>query len=591
VSNVVKHHRQVPVVRNENGPIGRRNFARFRDAARPGGGGNPAGMCYARFRGAETRHLAEDRMDVQRRKLAVNGVIADFDSETLRTASGHSVDLRPQAFAVLRYLAEHAGRLVTKDELMEALWAGRIVTDDNLVQCVHEIRRAFQDTDRLVLKTAPRRGYRLVLPAAAAQERPWGGPERPADSDGETGAGAATAEGGGLGGRARVSIAVLSFVNMSSDREQEYFSDGITEDVITDLSRWQSIAVASRNATIRFKDQRVDIQAVGRELGVRFLVEGSVRRLGERVRITAQLIDAQTGHHVWAERYDRPIADLVALQDELVRTIAGTLVGRVYVSTAEHLRRRPPADPAAYDLTMRANWLAWDQSSTRAEAKRSLEQAIELDPGYGLPYSLLAMVLQREWSRALAGPPDILDRAFELAKRGIELSDGESASHAALGHLYLERSCFDAALSQMERAIEINPANPATKADLGIVLTRLGRAEEGLEHLRDARRIDPYFGPSWYWRVLGVAQFVLRRYAEALADFDRGAPAGACEIAMMAGCCAKLGLVERARELVAQCLAIQPDATIGYLVSRTHFKREGEREHLAECLRFAGLPE
>jgi DNA-binding winged helix-turn-helix (wHTH) protein len=118
--------------------------------------------------------LAEGRVEVQGRKLAVNGVIADFDSETLRTASGQSVDLRPQAFAVLRYLAEHAGRLVTKDELMDALWAGRSVTDDNLVQCVHEIRRAFQDTDRLVLKTAPRRGYRLVLPADAAQERAWG---------------------------------------------------------------------------------------------------------------------------------------------------------------------------------------------------------------------------------------------------------------------------------------------------------------------------------------------------------------------------------------------------------------------------------
>jgi adenylate cyclase len=531
-------------------------------------------------------------MDVKGRKLTVNGVIADFGSETLSTTSGHPVALRPQAFAVLRYLAEHAGRLVTKDELMDALWAGRIVTDDNLVQCVHEIRRAFQDTDRLVLKTAPRRGYRLALPADAARERPWGEPERPAGGDGETGAGAATAaDGGNLGERARVAIAVLPFVNMSSDREQEYFSDGVTEDVITDLSHWQSLAVASRNATFRFKGQRVDIQAAGRELGVRYLVEGSVRRLGERVRITAQLIDAETGNHVWAERYDRPMRDLFALQDEVVRTIAGTLVGRVYVSAAEHLRRRPPSNPAAYDLTMRANWLPWDQPLARAEAKRSLEQAIELDPGYGLPHSLLAMILERECSRALAWPPEVLDRAFALAKRGVELSDGETASHAALGHLYLERRCFDAALRHMERANEINPANPASKADLGIVLTRIGRAEEGLEHLRDARCIDPYFGPSWYWRVLGVAQFVLHQYVEALANFDRGAPTGAGETAMMAGCCAKLGFVERARELVEQCLANQPEATIGYLVSRTLFNAEGDREHLADCLRLAGLRE
>jgi TolB-like protein/DNA-binding winged helix-turn-helix (wHTH) protein len=466
-------------------------------------------------------------MDVQGRKLAVNDVIADFGSETLSTTSGHSVALRPQAFAVLRYLAEHAGRLVTKDELMDALWAGRIVTDDNLVQCVHEIRRAFQDTDRLVLKTASKRGYWLVLPAAAAQQRAWGEPGRPGCGHGSTEAGAASAsDGGNLGGRVRVSIAVLPFVNMSSDREQEYFSDGITEDVITDLSRWQSLAVASSKATFRFKGHRVDIQAVGRELGVRYLAEGSVRRLGERVRITAQLIDARTGHHVWAERYDRPMRDLFALQDEVVRTIAGTLVGRVYVSTAEHLRRRPTSSPAAYDLTMRANWLVWDQPSARAEAKRALEQAIELDSGYGLPHSLLAMVLEREFSRALAWPPEVLDRAFALAKRGVELSNGEGTSHAALGHLYLERRCFDTALRHMERANEINPANPASKADLGILLTRIGRAEEGLESMRDARRIDPYFGPSWQSRrclrvILGKHRNTRSRFGRCGAGLSR----------------------------------------------------------------------
>jgi adenylate cyclase len=518
-------------------------------------------------------------MNVQGRKFDVNGVIADFGSETLRTQSGHSVALRPQAFAVLRYLAEHAGRLVTKDELMHALWPGLVVTDDSLVQCVHEIRRAIQDNDRIVLKTAPKRGYRLALPADPAQHRLWGEPEQAAD-------------GGHLAERAKVSIAVLPFVNMSSDPEQEYFSDGVTEDVITDLSRWQTISVASRNSTSRFKGQRVDILAAGRQLGVRFLVEGSVRRLRERIRITAQLIDAGTGNQVWAERYDRPMADLFAVQDEVVRTIVGTLIGRVYVSAAEHWRRRPPSNPAAYDLTMRANWLAWDVPSTRVEAKRCLEQAIELDPGYGFPHSVLAIILSYDWHCGFAGSREILDRAFALAMRGVELADSESTSHVALGLLYLGRRCFDLALNHLEHAIEINPANPTTKADFGILLSRIGRAEEGLERLRDARRMDPYFGPSWYWPMLGLSQFMLRRYAEALADFDRGgAPRGADTSAMMAGCCAKLGLVERAQELVARCRAIQPEATIGSLDARIALKQAGDREHLAECLRLAGMPE
>jgi adenylate cyclase len=526
--------------------------------------------------GAGARHLAEGWMDAQGRKLAINGVIADFGSETLRTASGHSVPLRPQAFAVLRYLAERAGQLATKDELLHALWPGLAITDDSLVQCVHEIRCAFQDSGRVVLKTAPKRGYRLVLPDGFA---------------GNWLVAASATEGGYLTERAKVSIAVLPFVCMSSDREQEYFTDGITEDLITDLSRWQTISVASANSTFRFKGQRVDIETAGRQLGVHFLVGGSIRRLGERVRISAQLIDAQTGNQVWAERYDRPIANLITLQDELVRIIAGTLVGRVFAIAAERLRRRPPCNPAAYDVTVQADWQAWDKSTARTEVKRLLEQAIELDPGYGLPHSLLAILLSDDWQFGLARSPEMLDRAFSLAKRGAELADGESASHSALGFLYADRRCFGAALSHLERAVEINPANPVNNANLGIFLTRIGRAEEGLEHLRQARRIDPYFGPSFYLPAQGIAQFVMHRYVEALAEFDRVAQTSAEAFAMMAGCCAKLGLAERTRDSVTKCLAIQPEATIGELVTRALFAGANDREHLAECLRLAGMPE
>jgi adenylate cyclase len=349
--------------------------------------------------------------------------------------------------------------------------------------------------------------------------------------------------------------------------------------------------VASRNSTSRFKGQRVDIQSVGRELGVHFLVEGSVRRLGESVRITTQLIDARTGNQVWADRYDRPMADLFALQDEVVRTIVGTLVGRVYVSAAARLRCRPPSNPAAYDLTMRANSLSWDRASTRAEAKRCFERAIELDPEYALPHSLLAMIMRLDWQRGIAGSPALLDRAFALAKRGVELSADESTSHVAMGFLHLERRSYDLALMHIERAVELNPADPTTRADLGILLSRIGRAEEALEHMREARRMDPYFGPSWYWPALGVAEFVLRRYTEALADFDQGAPSGVDMLSMMAGCCAKLGHAERARELAAHCLAMQPEATVGGIVAGIVFKEAADREHLAECLRLAGMPE
>lgn len=526
------------------------------------------------------------------RNFAINDIIADFGSETLRTRSGHLVNLRPQAFAVLRYLAEHVGQVVTKNELMQALWPRIAVTDDSLVQCIHEIRRALHDDERVFLKTAPKRGYRLVLPAETAH----GGAQRQSrgksDRAGEVSPGGVSAPGSARPTeRAKVSIAVLPFVNMSSDPQQDYFSDGITEDIITDLSRWQTLAVASRNSTSQFKGKPVDMATVKRELGVNFLVEGSVRRMGERIRITVQLIDADTGNHVWAERFDRPIGDLFAVQDEVIRTIVGTLVGRVYVSAADHLRRRPPSDPVAYDLTLHGNWLPWDTTPSRKEAKRCFEQAIELDPGYGLPHSLLALMLRIEWQDDFSGSTEILDRALALARRGAELSDNESNTHMALSLVYLDLRTFDLALRHMERAVDINPANPWNQADLGNVLVRIGRAEEGLERLRNARRADPFFGPSWYWPSLGFAQFTLRRYADALEDFDRGAAGNVSTLAEMAGCCAKLGLAERARELVARCLTIESEITVGKLVAKTIFKDAIDSEHLAECLRFAGIPE
>jgi adenylate cyclase len=391
---------------------------------------------------------------------------------------------------------------------------------------------------------------------------------------------------------AESSVAVLPFVNMGGDPEQDYFADGITEDIITELSRWRSLAVTSRNSTFRFKGKSVDMQRVGRELGVRFLVEGSVRKMGERVRVTAQLIDVETGSHVWGERYDRPMADLFAVQDEVVRTIVATMVGRVQANIADRARRMRPSSMAAYDYVLKGNALPWDDPASAVEAKRAFEKAIEIDPGYGLPHSLLAVMLMRDWDRGTADSPEIPDRAFALAKRGVELAADESTCHTILGQLCLERRLFELALSHSERGAALNPGNQWNRADLGFVLVCVGRAEEGLEMLRDARRVDPYLGPPWYWRCLGIAQFVLRRYADALLDFDRGATSNSpYALAVMAGCCAKLGQMDRARDLVAQCLATRPGITVDRILTLAAFRNDTDNDHLAECLRLAGIPE
>jgi adenylate cyclase len=486
-------------------------------------------------------------------------------------ADGQPVALGARALDVLLALIERRERLVTKDELLELVWPGLVVEENNLQVQISALRKLLGPQS---IATIPGRGYRFTALLSADEALPAAVSAVAAPS------------------HEPPSIAVLPFLNMGAGPEKDYFADGITEDIITELSRWRSLAVSSRNSTFRFKGKSIDMQRAGRALGVRFLVEGSVRRMGERIRVTAQLIDAETGNHVWGERFDRPMADLFAVQDEVVHTIVATLVGRVHASGADRARRKPPSSLDAYDHMLRGNALSWDDPASAAEAKRAFERAIEIDPGYALPHSLLAVLLGREWENDLSGSRKTLDRAFALAQRAVELAEDESTCHTILGQFCLERRLFDLALHHTERGVEINPANQWNRADLGILLSYIGRAEEGLEMLRDARRADPYFGPRWYWRGLGLAQFALRRYADALPDFERGATNNSLRtLAMLAGCCANLGLSERAREMVARCLAVQPGATVDKLVAAVPFKDAGDSLHLAECLRLAGMPE
>jgi TolB-like protein/tetratricopeptide (TPR) repeat protein len=483
---------------------------------------------------------------------------------------GAPAKLGARAFDILVTLIEHRDRVVSKTELLDRVWPGVVVEENNLQVHISALRKVLGSQ---AVATIPGRGYRFTATLGA-----------PLPAQGAPLSAAC--------GHDPASIAVLPFVSIGADSNQDYFADGITEDIITDLSRWRSLAVTSRNSTFRFKGKPVDMQQVGRELGVCFIVEGSVRRMGDRVRVTAQLIDVETGNHVWGERFDRPLVELFAVQDEVVHTIVSTLVGRVQASETGRARRKPPSSLDAYDHLLRGNALPWDDPASAAEAKRSFERAIELDPEYGLPASLLAVLLARDWENGRAGSRETLDRAFALAQRAVDLADDESTCHAILGQIALERRLFDLALHHLERGVELNPANQWNRADLGAVLAYVGRAEEGLEMLRNARCADPYFGPRWYWRALGITQFVLRRYADALPDFDRGAADTSLRaLAMMAGCCAKVGHLDRARELVARCASAHPRAGVTLLVERTPFNDADDRRHLAECLRAAGMPE
>ncbi|HEY8587276.1 MAG TPA: TIR domain-containing protein [Rhodanobacter sp.] len=389
----------------------------------------------------------------------------------------------------------------------------------------------------------------------------------------------------------RITICVLPFANLGGDGGQDYFSDGITEDIITELSRWRMLAVRSRSASFRYRGVAVDIARVARELDVRFIVEGSVRRLGEHMRITAQLIDAGTGEHVWGEKFDRNADELFAIQDQLVRTIVSTLVGRMQASDVERLRRRPPTSLAAYECVLRGNALPWDDPEGLAEATRLFEQAIEIDPDYGFAHALLAAVRLDHWEENPDAPDNLLEEAHALAKRGIALDPNESTCFSILAQACLYRREFALALQYMERAVALNPTNAWNTADMGYVLIFVGEAEQALAWFERARQINLYFDPPWYFRSTGQALMALKRYAEALAMFDQVVLRTPRVNAYMAACHARLGHDQRARASAAACLAGQPAFSIRRFMSREAWQNAIDAEHLAESLRMAGLPE
>lgn len=388
----------------------------------------------------------------------------------------------------------------------------------------------------------------------------------------------------------RVTVCVLPFTSIGGDADQESFCDGLGEDILTELSRWRLLAVRSRAATFRYRGAAVDVQQVARDLDARFVVEGSVRRAGERIRISVQLVDAASGNHVWAEKFDRDAGDPFAGQDEIVRRIVSTLVGRMQVSDIESARRTPSASLAAYQCVIAGNAQPWDEPEGLAEATRLFRKAIELDPGYGMPHALLAALGFGQWCNDIDGGDEALDEALAEARRAVELDSSESTCFSMLAMVCLYQRHFDLALQYARRAIELNPNNQWNQADMGSMLLYLGHADEALDWLTRAREIDPFFDPPWYFRSLGQSLMCLRRYDEALAMLERVTPRTFRESALQAGCHARLRNAAQASDSAAAVIALKPGFSIARFMTREPFKDPEDAAHLARSLALAGLP-
>jgi adenylate cyclase len=387
------------------------------------------------------------------------------------------------------------------------------------------------------------------------------------------------------------SIAVLPFTSMSGDVEQQYFGDGITEDIITELARFRNLHVLARNTSFRYRGQDVDVQRAGRELGVQYIVEGSVRRLGERIRITAQLIDTATGHHVWADRFDRNQEELFAVQDQVVKTIAATLVGRMQAAATERAQRKAPASLAAYELVLKGDALPLYRPGSAEEARKLFEQAIALDPGYAKAYSLLANLEMTDWYRDFNASPEPLDRAFALAQKAVAIDPNDPFSQVAVARLHQTRGAYSRAEYHYGKARELNPNSALLMAGFGDLNITLGEPEKALDYFRQARALDPFFEPTWLWPITGLAHFMARQYEEAITALERSNEPPYWAHLYMAASHAMLGNAERARHHAAETLRLKPDFTIARVIERQPLRRDSDRAHLLEAFHKAGLPE
>ncbi len=390
-------------------------------------------------------------------------------------------------------------------------------------------------------------------------------------------------------------IAVLPFDNMSGDAEQEYFADGITEDIITELSRYRELLVIARNSSFAYKGKAADVKRVAAELGVDYVLEGGIRRAGNRVRITAQLIDAATGHHLWAERYDRDMDDIFALQDEITGIIVGALGAKLQASDIDRALRKEPASLDAYDLVLRATALfARINKSDMAEARRLCEGAIALDPGYARAHAWLAWTyMQDRFSGWADDPAEWLKRGYEAGRKAVTLDDTDYHAHIALGIFIAFMGRHDQGIAELERAVELNPNYADSHMQLGNALVFAGRADDAVAALETAMRLNPHH-PPWYQMILGRALFVSRRYQDAVPHLERAVNAGpglTQARAALAASYAALGRDQEASAEIDEIRATTPHFTLGYVNEVVSFKDAGDRDHLIDWLRQAGLPE
>jgi TolB-like protein/tetratricopeptide (TPR) repeat protein len=514
--------------------------------------------------------------------------VLDTDRRELRRGL-QLVAIAPQVFDLLEYLIKNRHRVVSKDDLIAAIWDGRIVSETALSSRMNVVRSAIDDTgdDQRLIRTLPRKGVRFVGIVQESHE-----PEAP------VAAAPMQQPGSALPLPDRPSIAVLAFTNLSGDPEQDYFADGMVEEIITALSRLRWLFVIARNSSFTYKGRPVDVRQVGRELGVRYVLEGSVRKSAIQVRITGQLIDASTGAHIWADRFDGTIKDIFELQDQVTLSVVGAIAPKMEQAEIERARRKPTENLDAYDYYLQGK-ASVHQASKQAyeDALRLFYKSVELDRDFASAYGLAAWCYAwRMWNGWMADRAKEIAETARLARQAVELGRDDAVALTMGGFaLAMVIGEVEDGAALIDRALILNPNLALGWLLSGFVKGWLGEPEVMIERGTRAIRLSP-LDPliSLAFALIGTGHFLAGRYDEASSSAEKGLGqqpnhAGVARLAAVSHALA--GRLDQAHKAAARMRQIDPTFRVSDFRRRFPFRRPEDLARFEEGLRKAGLPE
>jgi len=511
--------------------------------------------------------------------------ILDADRRELRR-DNELVPIEPQVFDLLEFLIRNRERVVSRDDLFAAIWAGRTVSESALSTRINAARSAIGDTgeQQNLIKTLPRKGVRFV--GAVREEKEPDVAIVPA-SDGTA---CVLPD--------KPSIAVLPFTNMSGDPEQDYFADGMADEIITALSRCNWLFVIARNSSFTYKGTALDIRQIGRELGVRCVLEGSVRRAGNRLRIIAQLIDATTGAHIWADRFDGDMSDVFDLQDRITESVVAAIEPKLQLAEIERLKHKTAANLDAYDLLLRAQQLEYEfTAESLAAALYCLEQALAFDAAYAPALGLAAFCYaERHVQGWTTDPAAETAKALRFAERAVELAKDDSNVLWMAAYAIRELGPDPYRAKDIAyRSLHLNPNSAIALTIAAFIEAPLANPGKALQLLQRAERLSPRDPRAWFMATAAaLAHLVDADYEGAVLCAKRALaqnPRFAMALRLLAASLAKIGELDQAAETMQKMLEIEPQLTLSKLRARLTFMPQSIWTNLAEGLRLAGLPE